>query len=469
MQDEKKLQKLERKIKKLTQENTKLEKEIAYLQSEYEHIVNLYSSELERINLSRFLRLNYYYIKDHGLFKWIFRCICAIGNIFKLGFMKIVKIFSRNIYKAQLKKILKKEKYKQIFVFYPGYDWYMKMYQRPQHMAVHFSERDVLFFYCTVNWNDRIDGFKKIKDNLFVTDQFELLKKMLPKYTLYLYANENDCHTQELKEIFKKGNKLLYEYIDDLHDDVTTISNDLLDRHRYVLKNPKIPVVATAQYLYEKAKKIRGSSENILFSTNGVVYEDFHITTQLQVPQDMKKIVKKGTPIIGYYGALAKWFDYDLIEKIALKHPEWSIVLIGIDYDDSFKNHNYFKHLKNVYYLGTKEYKELIKYGNCCDVLTIPFLINEVTLSTSPVKVFEYMSMEKPIVTTDLPECRRYKSVRIGKTHKEFISLLESSIKDKDNEKYKEVLRKEALENTWASKVDEILKFMKQNKKRRKR
>ena len=163
----------------------------------------------------------------------------------------------------------------------------------------------------------------------------------------------------------------------------------MLERHRFVLNNSKIPVVATAHYLYEKAKKIRGSSENILFSTNGVVYDDFHITSSLPVPTDIKKIVAQNKPIIGYYGALAKWFDYDLVEKIALKHKDWNIILIGIDYDDSFKKHKYFKYLSNVYYLGTKNYKDLIKYGNCCDVLTIPFVINELTLSTSAVKVFE--------------------------------------------------------------------------------
>lgn len=467
MQNEEKVEKLEKKIKELTKENKEKDLYIAHLLSEYEHMVNVYSNELNKINSMRFLRLNYYYIKNNGIFRWILECFRTFGKLIKFLFNSVKKKFNKYIYKSSLKKILKKEKYKRIFVFYPGYDWYMKMYQRPQHMAVHFSEEDVLFFYCTVNWNDRVEGFEKIKTNLYVTNQFELLKKFLPKYTLYLYANENGCYIDELKTILKKGNKLLYEYIDDLHEDLTNISDELLERHRFVLNNSKIPVVATAHYLYEKAKKIRGSSENILFSTNGVVYDDFHITSSLPVPTDIKKIVAQNKPIIGYYGALAKWFDYDLVEKIALKHKDWNIILIGIDYDDSFKKHKYFKYLSNVYYLGTKNYKDLIKYGNCCDVLTIPFVINEITLSTSPVKVFEYMSMEKPIVTTDLPECRRYKSVKIGKTPEEFITLLENCIKDKNNQKYKELLRKEALENTWTSKVSEILDFLKESEKRK--
>lgn len=466
MQSKNKIEILEKKNEKLKKENIEKDNYIKHLQKEYEQTIGVYGSELERINFMRFLRLNYYYIRNKGILKWMVEVLRSLGKVIKLIFNKIIKVFSKFIHRINLKKILKQENYKQIFVFYPGYDWNMKMYQRPQHMAVHFSDKDILFFYCTVNLNDSINGFKKIKKNLYVTNQFQLLKKYLPKYTLYLYANENGCFMKELKEILKRGNNLLYEYIDDLHEDLTKISNDLLTRHRFVLENTKFPVVATAHYLFEKAKKIRGSSKNILFSTNGVVYDDFHITTTLPIPEDMIKIVNEKKPIIGYYGALARWFDYDLIEKIALKHKDWNIILIGIDYDDSFKKHNYFKHLKNVYYLGTKEYKELIKYGNCCDILTIPFIINDITLSTSPVKVFEYMSMEKPIITTDLPECRRYKSVKIGKDHNEFISLLETTLKDKDNKEYKELLKKEALENTWTSKVNEILLFLKNGKKK---
>jgi hypothetical protein len=155
-----------------------------------------------------------------------------------------------------------------------------------------------------------------------------------------------------------------------------------------------------------------------------------------------------------------------LIEKIAKAHKDWNIILIGVDYDKTLAKYHYFKHLENVHYLGPVNYKELINYGNCCSVLTIPFVINEITKSTSPVKVFEYMSMEKPIVTTDLPECRKYESVIIGKNHSDFIQKLEYALSIKDDKKYKAILRKEALENTWESKAKEILDFVnKKNKK----
>lgn len=448
--------------KQIIEENKKLKKQLEEKEKEIEYLHWYYNNELNKINFEKFLRLNYYYLKNYGILKYFGQVFKSFFGIFGMIWNKYKKIYKSKENVRTLKKILKENKNKKIFVFYPGYDWYMKMYQRPQHMAVHFSDNNILFFYCSANYNDNISGFKNIKENLYVTDQYNLLKEKLPKYTLYMCANVNGCYKDEMQEILKKGNNILYEYIDDLHEDLTYIPKELIKRHEWVLKKKNIPVIITANYLFEKAKKIRGNSKNLLLSTNGVVYEDFHITKKLPVPEKISKMVSEGKPIIGYYGALAKWFDYKLIIKIANTHPEWNILLIGINYDDSIKKYNYFKKFKNILYVGTVEYRELIKYGNCCNVLTIPFVINDITLATSPVKVFEYMSMEKPIVTTALPECRKYKSVMIGENHKDFIDKLEKALLMQNNKEYKNLLKQEALANTWDNKVKEILKFLKE-------
>jgi teichuronic acid biosynthesis glycosyltransferase TuaH len=72
------------------------------------------------------------------------------------------------------------------------------------------------------------------------------------------------------------------------------------------------------------------------------------------------------------------------------------------------------------------------------------------------------MASEKPIVTTDLPECRKYKSVLISKNHTEFISNLDKAIKLVNNKDYINSLRKEALNNTWESKCNEMIYFIKE-------
>ena len=156
---------------------------------------------------------------------------------------------------------------------------------------------------------------------------------------------------------------------------------------------------------------------------------------------------------------MARWFDYELIKKVAKSNSKYKIVLIGLDYDKTLDKSGILN-LKNVYYLGKKNYDELPNYLHDFDICTIPFVINEITLSTSPVKVFEYMAAKKPIVTTDLPECRKYKSILIGKDSEEFIKKIELAISNMNNEKYLNLLEKEAKENDWNNKFKNLLELI---------
>ena len=95
--------------------------------------------------------------------------------------------------------------------------------------------------------------------------------------------------------------------------------------------------------------------------------------------------------------------------------------------------------------------------------MIIFYLINSITQATSPLKLFEYMALGKPIVTTAMKECKKYKSVMIANNNEEFIDLIDKSIelsKDKNNS-YFDLLNKEALENTWKEKAISIINLLK--------
>ena len=73
------------------------------------------------------------------------------------------------------------------------------------------------------------------------------------------------------------------------------------------------------------------------------------------------------------------------------------------------------------------------------------------------------MALKKPIVTTDMPECRQYKSVLIGNNHEDFINKLENAYKLKDDKKYLALLDKEAKENDWSKKALAIINLIKKD------
>ena len=133
---------------------------------------------------------------------------------------------------------------------------------------------------------------------------------------------------------------------------------------------------------------------------------------------------------------------------------KYSVVLFGIKYDESFDQN--LSGEENIYFMGPRDYKVLKYYAAKADVLTIPFLINDITRSTSPVKIFEYMALHKPIVTTDMNECRKYASVLIGHDHGEFIALLDKAMTLREDPDYIALLDKEARENDWSMKAKAI-------------
>lgn len=222
-----------------------------------------------------------------------------------------------------------------------------------------------------------------------------------------------------------------------------------------MLKNSDdVYVVTTATKLYEEAKSIRGD-KRVALITNGVEYEHFSNIKCTKCPEEIREVVESNRKIIGYFGALAKWFDYELIKKMSKELSDHEIVLIGIDYDKSLGKSGILD-LPNVHYLGTRDYKDLPTYAKFFNVGIIPFVINDITEATSPVKLFEYMALGKPIITTDLPECRKYKSALVSKSHEEFIENIKKAEELKGDPEYLEILKNEGLNNTWRQKARDI-------------
>ena len=382
--------------------------------------------------------------------------------------------FCRKKYRSIIDEILDSNDYDRIILWRSSFGYNVPLFQRPQHIANNLSKNKCLVFYEVTTMTDKVKTIKKFSDNLYLINYNNVLLNKLfmkelekynkPKY-IQLYSTDWKLSVENIDDYINKGFKFIYEYIDDLSPELAgtkELPKNIVDKYEYAMTHKDVYVVVTASKLEENVVERRGR-KNLIFSSNGVDYSNFEdIDDDYEFEDEFKKILNKKKPIICYYGALAKWFDYDLVKKLA-KTNKYSIVLFGIKYDEAFDENMHDE--KNIYFMGPRDYKVLKYYANKCDIMTIPFIINNITEATSPVKIFEYMALHKPIVITDLKECRQYKSVLIGHDHDEFIKNIEIALKKKNDKKYIELLDKEAKENDWYYKAKVIIDKIKKDEK----
>ncbi len=383
-------------------------------------------------------------------------------------------IFMPNKYKKIINEILDKNNYERIIIWRSSFGYNVPLFQRPQHIANNLSKNKCLVLYEVTTMTDNIKTIEKLQDNLYLTNfnnialnkiiMKELEKRNIPKY-VQLYSTDWKLTVENIENYINNGFKFIYEYIDDISPELAgtkDIPKNITDKYNYAMNNKNVYVVVTAELLRQDVIKNRGEN-NLIFSSNGVDTSFFKtFDKNFEFEDEFINIISNGKINLCYYGALAKWFDYNLVKKIA-KTNKYNIILFGIKYDESYDEN--INDEKNIYFMGPRDYKVLKNYAKKMDILCIPFKINNITRATSPVKVFEYMALEKPIVTTDMNECRKYKSVLIGKNQNDFLNKLEEATSMEHNKDYIKLLKQEAKENDWSNKAKAIIEVIKKDEK----
>ena len=383
-------------------------------------------------------------------------------------------IFMPNKYKKIINEILDNNNYERIIIWRSSFGYNVPLFQRPQHIANNLSKNKCLVLYEVTTMTDNIKTIEKLQDNLYLTNfnnialnkiiMKEIEKRNIPKY-VQLYSTDWKLTVENIENYINNGFKFIYEYIDDISPELAgtkDIPKNITDKYSYAMNNKNVYVVVTAELLRQDVIKNRGEN-NLIFSSNGVDTSFFKtFDKNFEFEDEFINIISNGKINLCYYGALAKWFDYNLVKKIA-KTNKYNIILFGIKYDESYDEN--INDEKNIYFMGPRDYKVLKNYAKKMDILCIPFKINNITRATSPVKVFEYMALEKPIVTTDMNECRKYKSVLIGKNQNDFLNKLEEATSMEHNKDYIKLLKQEAKENDWSNKAKAIIEVIKKDEK----
>lgn len=127
-------------------------------------------------------------------------------------------------------------------------------------------------------------------------------------------------------------------------------------------------------------------------------------------------------PRVGFFGGLDDYVvDMELLAETARQLPEVSLVLIG----DATCPMDELTTIKNVHWLGFRNYDEIPALGRGFDVAIMPWLNNEWIRYANPIKLKEYLALGLPVVSTEYPEVDYYREqVLVAPDRSGFVRLI---------------------------------------------
>ena len=160
-------------------------------------------------------------------------------------------------------------------------------------------------------------------------------------------------------------------------------------------------------------------------------------------------------PILGYIGAIHQHIDFELLRDLARAFPSGSLVLAGPQVTDPAL----LAKEPNVRLLPARPHAELPALVAAFDVGLIPYARSPYTNTVNPTKLYEYLAMGVPVVSTDLPEVVALGlptfAVRTAWDPQEFVARVRDALADAapgNSQRRREL----AMEHDWAVIVERI-------------
>jgi len=346
---------------------------------------------------------------------------------------------------------------KSVLVHPPFISWNIPLFQRPQHMALAFSRVGAVSIYFTNNVDENIIDIINNSGDLYICppEYFDLFLQEISGAHIILYSTSP---ANIVSSVNYSNNRIIYEYVDHIDPKISAgWVQGCLENQNSLTNSTAYAVVATAKVLYEEMLE-RFDLGRVALVPNGVSCTHFQVARdEAKIPSRYRQIVQRKRPIIGYYGAIAPWLDYALIEKLADLMPSHDFVYIGPLY---LKDQADLPVRDNIFWYGQVDYTILPHFAVWFDCCFIPFEDGQIAATTSPLKLFEYFALGKPVVVTSaMQECVQFSIVRHGKTAQQLVNVIQEALGNWCDEDVQSSIRL-AHEHDWKRRAEVYVQFI---------
>lgn len=355
------------------------------------------------------------------------------------------------------------------YVFFGVIDWHFR-HQRPQQLALALARNGRRVFYVSVNFVDdqqagfaleeldptlalyqiqlHVAGPLSVYSQVPSTEQMAQLQGGL-RHLLQSTGSAWQVHVVQHPFWFGLASfvptaRMVYDCMD-FHAGFsnTAKAHDAVELQ--MMQSADLTIV-TSGFLEDFAK---GRARQVALIRNAAEFEHFHAA---YTPASVREPERR--PVIGYYGAIAEWFDTELLAVLAERFTHCDFHLVGSDTADVGVR---LRKFPNVTMLGEMPYAELPGWLAGFDVCLIPFVVNSLTLATNPVKVYEYLSAGKAVVSTDLPELHQFGDLVYCATGPDsFVEKIGAALKEAAQPGYADLCERRMAfvrKQTWAQRA----------------
>jgi len=216
-------------------------------------------------------------------------------------------------------------------------------------------------------------------------------------------------------------------------------------------------IVVTNQYNFDNLLSHNG---NLILERNGVELQRFN-------KLKFKKLDIKNINVC-YIGSFQKWKGFEtLIKAFSSLEKGFNLILVGARQSE-IKNLNNMcdqNGVKKFQIYGHMNQDKLINFYKKADVLVLPNSKKyKDNLSTSPIKLFEYMATKRPIIASNIDSIREILSEKCAiffeSDNSNDLALKIKNIIDLDHLQIAKNSFNEVKNYTWKSRADRIVNFI---------
>ncbi|MCY1268318.1 hypothetical protein D9M68_538350 [compost metagenome] len=166
------------------------------------------------------------------------------------------------------------------------------------------------------------------------------------------------------------------------------------------------------------------------------------------LPADYQRSPVKPS-VVGYFGHLSgAWFDWSALIKVAVARQELRFEIIGHSAPQDLVLPD------NLVLLGPKPWDVLHEYAARWSAAIIPFRMGALADGVDPIKIYEYLALQLPVVSFRMPQIEKYPFTWTVDSVDAFCRALDEACQCQPD---KEVLASFLAKNTWEVRAEQLL------------